>query len=75
MTHPVQTLPLFNSCKLRHQKYYMGNFYSVVVNTEDGESYDYEVEADTFAEATKIAEGFANDLMVDITYIEVYLND
>ena len=53
----------------------MGNFYSVVVNTEDGESYDYEVEADTFAEATKIAEGFANDLMVDITYIEVYLND
>ncbi len=73
MTHPVQTLPLFNSCKLRHQQYYMGNLYQVVVNTEDGDSYEYEVEADTFAKATEIAEGFANDLMVDITYVECYL--
>ena len=74
MTHPVQT-PLFNNCKLRHTKYYMGNLYQVVVNTEEGESYEYEVEADTFAKATEIAEGFANDLMLDITYIEVYIMD
>ena len=72
MTHPVQTLSLFNSCRLRHKKFYMGNLYQVVINTEDGESYEYEVEADTFAKATEIAEGFANDLMVDITYVEVY---
>ena len=39
---------------------------------EDGESYEYEVEADTFADATKQAENFAMDLMVDITYIECY---
>ena len=75
MTHPVQTLPLFNSCKLRHKQSYMGNLYQVVVNTEDGESYEYEVEADNFAKATEIAEGFANDLMLDITYIEVYIMD
>lgn len=74
MTHPVQT-SLFNNCRLRHAKYYMGNLYQVVVNTEDGESYEYEVEADTFAKATEIAEGFANDLMVDITYIECYIMD
>ena len=64
----------------------MGNLYQVVVrsalgtlrsskNTEEGESYEYEVEADTFAKATEIAEGFANDLMVDITYIECYIMD
>lgn len=75
MTHPVQTLPLFNSCRLRHKKQYMGELFQVVINTEDGESYEYEVEADTFAKATEIAEGFANDLMVDITYIECYLMD
>jgi hypothetical protein len=44
-----------------------------VINTEEGESYEYEVEADTFAQATEQAENFANDLMVDITYVECYL--
>jgi hypothetical protein len=51
----------------------MGNLYQVVVNTEDGESYEYEVEADNFAKATEIAESFAMDLMVDVTYVECYL--
>jgi len=75
MTHSVQSLPLFNRCYLRHSQRYMGNLYQVVVNTEDGESYEYEVEADNFAKATEIAEGFAMDLMVDITYVECYLMD
>jgi hypothetical protein len=44
----------------------------VIVNCEDGEYYEYEVEADTFAKATEIAENMALDLMADITYIEVY---
>ncbi len=73
MTHPVQTTSLFKSTRLYSTRYYSGNLYQVVVNTEDGESYEYEVEADTFAEATKQAENFANDLMVDITYIECYI--
>lgn len=72
MTHPVQTSSLFNKSRLYSDRYYCGNLYQVVVNTEEGESYEYEVEADTFAEATKQAENFAMDLMVDITYIECY---
>jgi hypothetical protein len=72
MTHPVQTSSLFNKSRLYSNRYYCGNLYQVVVNTEEGESYEYEVEADTFAEATKQAENYAMDLMVDITYIECY---
>lgn len=72
MTHSVQQSSFFTSGRIYNKRFYMGNFYQVVVNTEEGESYEYEVEADTFAEATEIAEGFANDLMADITYIEVY---
>ena len=71
MTHTVQT-SLFTSGRLYNKRSYPGNLYQVIVNTEEGESYEYEVEADTFAEATKIAEGLANDLMTDITFIEVY---
>ena len=71
MVHSVQT-SFFSHSRLYNMRYYPGNFYQVVVNTEDGESYEYEVEADSFAEATKVAEGFANDLMTDITFIEVY---
>ena len=73
MTHTVQTTSLFKSTRLYSTRYYSGNLYQVVVNTEDGESYEYEVEDDTFAEATEQAENFANDLMVDITYIECYI--
>ena len=71
MVHTVQT-SMFTHGRLYNKRYYPGNFYQVIVNTEEGESYEYEVEADTFAEATKIAEGLANDLMTDITFIEVY---
>ncbi len=71
MTHSIQSSFLSHG-RLYDNRCYPGNFYQVVINTEDGESYEYEVEADTFADATRIAEGFANDLMTDITYIEVY---
>ena len=71
MTHSIQT-SFFTHSRLYNKRHYMGNLYQVIVNTEEGESYEYEVEADTFAQATEIAEGLANDLMADITYIEVY---
>ena len=71
MTQNVQT-SVFTHSRLYSKRCYPGNIYSVVVNCEDGEYYEYEVEADTFAEATKIAEDMANDLMADITFIEVY---
>ena len=54
MTQNVQT-SIFTHCRIYSKRKYMGNIYSVVVNCEDGEYYEYEVEADTFAEATKIA--------------------
>ena len=71
MTQQVQT-SVFTHSRLNSKRYYPSNFYSVVINCEDGEYYEYEVESDTFAEATKIAEDLALDLMADITYIEVY---
>ena len=74
MTHNVQT-SIFTHGRIRNRRYYPANFYTVVVNTEDGESYEYEVEADTFADATHQAEDMANSLMTDITYIEVYAQE
>lgn len=71
MTQNVQT-SIFTHCRLNSKRYYPGNIYNVVVNCEDGEYYEYEVEADSFAQATEIAEQMANDLMADITYVEVY---
>ena len=71
MTQNVQT-SVFTRSRLYSKRSYPGNIYSVVINCEDGEYYEYEVEADTLAKATEIAEGMANDLMADITFIEVY---
>ena len=71
MTQVAQT-SVFTHSRLYSKRCYPGNIYSVVVNCEDGEYYEYEVEADTFAEATKQAEDMALDLMADITFIEVY---
>ena len=71
MTQNVQT-SVFTRSRLYSKRYYPGNIYNVVINCENGEYYEYEVEADTFAEATKQAEEMALDLMADITFIEVY---
>jgi hypothetical protein len=73
MTHTVQTNSIFTKSRLYNKRFFAANLYQVVINTEEGESYEYEVEADTFAQATEQAENFANDLMVDITFIECYL--
>jgi hypothetical protein len=71
MTASVQT-SFFSRTRLFNKRYYSGNLYTVYVNTEDGESHEYEVEADSFAEATRQAEEMAYSLYIDITYIEVY---
>ena len=49
------------------------NLYQVVINGEDGEYLEYEIEADSYGEASTKAEMLAADTMVDISYIEVYL--
>ena len=71
MTATVQT-SIFNRTRLQSRRCYSGNFYTVYINTEDGECYEYDVEADNFTEATRQAEDYAYSLCVDITYIEVY---
>ena len=43
-----------------------------VVNGEDGDVLDYEIEADSYAEASAKAEMLAADAMVDISFIEIY---
>ena len=42
MTHSIQK-SFFTSGRLYNKRYYPGNFYQVVINTEDGESYEYEI--------------------------------
>ena len=49
------------------------NLYQVIINGEDGEYLEYEIEADSYAEASAKAEMLAADAMVDISYIEAYL--
>ena len=49
------------------------NLYQVIINGEDGEYLEYEIEADSYGEASAKAELLAADNMVDISYIEAYL--
>ncbi len=72
MTHSIQKQSFFNNSRLYSRKRYPSRLFQVVVNTEDDGSYEYEIEADTFTEATEIAEEMANSLSVDILFIEIY---
>ena len=47
------------------------NLYRVIVNGEEGEFYEYEVEAESFSEASRQGESLAAGMM-DVQYIEVY---
>lgn len=70
MVHTTLTAQMpFSS---RSRKHINRNTYQVVVNGEDGEYYTYEVEAESYGEASAIGEELARDNMVDIQYIEVY---
>lgn len=60
----------FGPSRSRHEV--CSNLYRVVVNGEDGESYEYEnIEANSFSEASRKGEILTRGL-VDIQYIEVY---
>ena len=72
MTHNIQT-SIISHTRLYRNHNYTGNLYQAVINTEDGESLEYEIEADTFHDATERAEQMAYSICSDITYIEVYL--
>ena len=70
MTHSIQT-SIINRSRLYANHYYL-NLYQAFINTEDGETYEYEIEADSFNDATEKAEEYAYSIGADITYIEVY---
>ena len=55
----------------KHSYMTSSNLYRVVVNGEEGEYYEYEVEADSFSDASRQGESLAAG-MVDVQYIEVY---
>lgn len=57
----------------RNKKSYLfsQNIYEIEVTGEDGEVLNYEIMADSAAEATATAEQLAYDSMVDISYINV----
>jgi diphthamide synthase (EF-2-diphthine--ammonia ligase) len=61
-----------NGFKKRRDNYrFSQNIYQVEVNGEDGEYQQYEIMADSSAQATEIAEQLASDSMVDISYIQI----
>ncbi|MBO5626783.1 MAG: hypothetical protein J5953_13480 [Prevotella sp.] len=69
MTHVKLESKSFSGRRGRFTESY--NLYKVVINGEDGEYYEYEVEADSYGEASTIGESLAAGLL-DIQYIEVY---
>ena len=70
MVHTTLTAQLHSG--IRTRKYSNRSLYNVVVNGENGEYYEWEVEAESYGEASAKGEDYARDLMVDIQYIEVY---
>lgn len=66
-----------NGTSKRNRKSYMfsQNIYKVEVNGEDGEVLTYEIMADSEAKATATAESLANDSMINISYISVFVMD
>lgn len=51
------------------------DLYMVIVNGEEGEYYEYEIEAESYTQASEIAESLAADNLVNIQYIEAYKLD
>lgn len=62
--------------KLRHHYHHIGNIcssntYQVTVECEDNEQYHFEVDAESYGEACAIADSMAQDMYVDIHFIQV----
>ena len=72
MVHTVQTAAISTRSRLFSKQYSAEKIYQVIINTEDGDSHEYEVEARNEAEANRKAQALATSLYTDITYIECY---
>ena len=62
----IYTRPLFTS---RYNK----QCYQVIVNAEDGNYQEYEIEATSYEEAEAMADRIAQEAMIDVTFVELYL--
>ena len=60
---------------IRSHRHINKDLYTVIVNGEEGEYYEYEIEAESYAQASEIAESLAADNLVNIQYIEAYRMD
>lgn len=64
------------SSRLRNKFSHLGNIcssntYYVTVECEDNEHYNFEVDADSYGEACSIADSIAQDMYIDIIFIQV----
>ena len=69
------TLNTVLSSGIRSRRHINKDLFQVIVNGEEGEYYEYEIEAESFSEASEIAENLVSDNMINIQYIEVYKLD
>lgn len=66
------------SSRMRQHRHHIGNIcstntYNVTVECEDNEQYNFEVDANSYGEACVIADSMAQDMYVDIHFIQVEL--
>ena len=66
------------SSRMRNNFSHIGNIcstntYYVTVECEDNEHYDFEVDADSYGEACAIADSIAQDMYINIRFIQVEL--
>lgn len=47
------------------------NTYNVTVECEDNEHYEFEVDADSYGEACSIADSIAQDMCINVQFIQV----
>lgn len=74
MVHTTLTSDFrFSTRSERRLNRWASHLYQVTINGEDGEYLSYEIEADSYSEASAKAEMLAADAMVDISYIEAFL--
>lgn len=71
MTTTFMTSPLRDTFRQHVGNLSSSNTYSVSVECEDNEHYDFEVDADSYGEACTIAESIAQEMYVDIIFIQV----
>lgn len=76
MTALVQTSAFKTNGYNNYNKKYLSssNFYQATITDFDGEDHDIdEIEADTYEEAAAIAESWAANNYIQISYMQLYL--